>query len=109
MESGIEVSLLLVISSNLRAGSRIKISGNVNSEHKLNDLSSDYTDNVAAVFSNEFQVNRLPFFNIQSKGKALTAGPYRATGSNPNGPGYIIVKQIKLYFSVLYDFYLTGE
>ncbi len=87
----------------------IKISGNVNSEHKLNDLSSDYTDNVAAVFSNEFQVNRLPFFNIQSKGKVLTAGPYRATGSNPNGPGYIIVKQIKLYFSVLYDFYLTGE
>lgn len=88
----------------------VKVNGFISTEHKQADLSSDYTKNVIARnINDEFQINRLPFFNLQSVGKSLIAGPYKAMGSEPGGPGYIISKQIRLFFAVMYDFSISGE
>lgn len=87
----------------------IKVSGDINTEHKMADLATDYTDNVHRAFNDEFNINRLPFFNLQAKGKALIAGPYKAMGVQPRDPGYIIQKQLKIFLAVVYDFRISGE
>jgi hypothetical protein len=87
----------------------VRVHSKLNSEHKQSDLALDYTDNVSTKDNNtEFNINRLQFFNIQSNGKVLIAGPYTAQGIQARA-GYIITKNLRILLSVVYPFELTGE
>lgn len=87
----------------------VKVKSQLNTEHKSSDLALDYTSSMfTSANDTEFNINRLPFFNTQSFGKSLVAGPFIAKGISDRA-GYINTKNFRIFLSVVYDFRLTGE